>query len=48
MVTCTGCGESYAPDELVRHERGRLLVVHCPDCRCVLGRYRRHGADPRH
>lgn len=47
MATCSHCGQSFDADELVRHEHDRLLVVHCPDCNCVLGRYRRHGDAPR-
>lgn len=43
MASCHGCGGRFDADELVRHERERLLVVHCPDCGCLLGRYRRHG-----
>ena len=43
MVSCRHCGGDYGVEELVRHEHERLLVVHCPDCGCVLGRYRRHG-----
>jgi uncharacterized Zn finger protein len=43
MATCRRCGGSYGVEELVRHEHERLLVVHCPDCGGLLGRYRRHG-----
>lgn len=43
MVSCPGCGGTYAADDLVRHEHERLLVVHCPDCNRLIGRYRRHG-----
>lgn len=43
MLTCKGCGAEHSVEALVRHEHDRLLVVHCPDCGCVLGRYRRHG-----
>lgn len=40
MVTCSHCGREYDPDDLVRHEHETRVVVHCPDCHCVLGQYR--------
>jgi hypothetical protein len=46
MVTCRNCECEYTADELVRHESERLVLVHCPDCRALLGRYRRHGDAP--
>ena len=42
MTTCPNCGETFDPAELTRHEHGGLVVVHCPDCKCVLGRYNAH------
>ncbi|WP_435179866.1 hypothetical protein [Halorussus sp. AFM4] len=47
MTTCPGCGRDLDAEELVRHERDRFVVVHCPDCKRPLGRYNRHGDDPR-
>ncbi|WP_202935072.1 hypothetical protein [Halorussus amylolyticus] len=47
MRTCNGCGRDLAVEDLVRHERGRIVLVHCPDCKRVLGRYDRHGDDPK-
>lgn len=46
MPTCRNCSGEFDADDLVRHEAERVLVVHCPDCRAPLGRYRRHGDDP--
>lgn len=45
MATCDGCDQEFTADELTRHDHGRLVTVHCPDCGHPLGRYRRHGAD---
>ncbi|MFC6904457.1 hypothetical protein [Halalkalicoccus tibetensis] len=41
MPTCSGCSGDFTPEELVRHEDGPLLLVHCPDCGLSLGSYRR-------
>ena len=46
MRTCKGCGRELDAEDLVRHERGRFVVVHCPDCKRPFGRYDRHGDDP--
>lgn len=46
MPTCRYCGAEHTADELIRHERGRLIIVHCPDCEVPMGTYRRHGDDP--
>jgi uncharacterized Zn finger protein len=46
MPTCHRCGGSHETADLVRHERARLVLVHCPDCECLMGRYRRHGDAP--
>ena len=46
MTTCKRCGRELAANDLVRHERGRFVIVHCPDCEFVLGRYDRHGDGP--
>lgn len=46
MTTCKGCGRDLTAEDLVRHERGPTVVVHCPECKRVLGRYNRHGDDP--
>ncbi len=43
MPTCDRCGATPTAEELVRHETGDLLVVHCPDCRGLLGTYREPG-----
>ncbi|MFC7080931.1 hypothetical protein [Halorussus caseinilyticus] len=37
MTTCKGCGRHLDAEDLVRHERGRFVVVHCPDCKCQSG-----------
>ncbi|MGM0590872.1 MAG: hypothetical protein ACQETI_04445 [Halobacteriota archaeon] len=46
MTICPRCGAEHEPEELIRHETERLLLVHCPDCEALLGEYRRHGDDP--
>ncbi|MFC6731940.1 hypothetical protein [Haladaptatus sp. DYSN1] len=46
MTTCSHCGNEYTADQLIRHERPRLVVIHCPGCNAPLGQYRRHGDDP--
>ncbi|WP_332898288.1 hypothetical protein [Haladaptatus sp. CMSO5] len=46
MPTCTHCGNDYATEQLIRHERPRLVVIHCPGCNAPLGRYHRHGDNP--
>jgi NAD-dependent SIR2 family protein deacetylase len=46
MATCRHCEATHPADELTRHESAGLVLVHCPDCRRLLGRYRRHGDDP--
>lgn len=43
MPTCSRCDRRLSAEELVRHERPRMVVVHCPECKAVLGRYRSHG-----
>jgi uncharacterized Zn finger protein len=40
MPSCPCCDSDHGTDDLVRHERRTLVVVHCPDCNQVLGRYR--------
>ncbi|WP_257298926.1 DUF6510 family protein [Haloarchaeobius sp. FL176] len=40
MPTCGHCGQETPVESLVRHEHETGVVVHCPDCNCVLGRYR--------
>lgn len=40
MAICKHCGGTYEADELVRHEHGSLVVVHCPDCNCTMGTWR--------
>ncbi|MFC4246787.1 hypothetical protein ACFOZ7_07210 [Natribaculum luteum] len=46
MPTCKRCGATPATDELVRHESGDLLLVHCPECRGLMGTYREPGHRP--
>jgi uncharacterized Zn finger protein len=46
MPVCRSCGAEHTAEELVRHEEPRVVLVHCPDCECLMGRYRRHGDDP--
>lgn len=46
MPTCNHCDTSYEAADLVRHESHGVTLVHCPDCACLMGRYRRHGDDP--
>jgi len=46
MPTCTHCGSDHPAEDLVRHERPGLTLVHCPTCECLMGRYRRHGDAP--
>ncbi|WP_281177857.1 hypothetical protein [Halalkalicoccus paucihalophilus] len=41
MTICGRCEGEFTAEELTRHERGPLLLVHCPDCGMVLGSYRR-------
>jgi len=40
MATCKRCGTSVEADDLVRHERESLVVVHCPDCNFTMGTWR--------
>lgn len=47
MPTCKHCKTTFAAEDLVRHEKGRLVVVHCPDCKHVVGTYNRHSGPPR-
>lgn len=42
MPVCPSCETDHDLDALVRHERRSFVVVHCPDCECVLGRYNEH------
>jgi NAD-dependent SIR2 family protein deacetylase len=46
MPVCSHCETDYEVDDLVRHDRRGVLLVHCPSCECLLGRYRRHGDRP--
>ena len=46
MPVCRHCEAEHAAEELVRHESRAVVLVHCPDCGCLMGRYRRHGDDP--
>lgn len=46
MPVCTHCGAEHDAEDLVRHEMPGLVLVHCPDCERLLGRYRRHGDAP--
>jgi hypothetical protein len=46
MPTCPRCEATHPAADLVRHEEPRVVLVHCPDCECLLGRYRRHGDAP--
>ncbi len=43
MPTCTHCGTTLDAEELVRHESGDLLFVHCPSCGASMGTYREPG-----
>ncbi|WP_162991519.1 hypothetical protein [Halostella salina] len=40
MPICKRCGATHEAAELVRHWRGDLLRVHCPDCEQPMGEYR--------
>lgn len=40
MPTCTNCGAEREAEELCRHEREGMVLVHCPECNAVLGYYR--------
>jgi ribosomal protein S27E len=40
MPTCKRCGATNDAESLVRHERGDLLRVRCPDCERPMGQYR--------
>ncbi|MFC6724655.1 hypothetical protein ACFQE1_09750 [Halobium palmae] len=46
MSTCPRCETTHSVEELSRHEYPRLVLVHCPTCDRLLGRYRRHGDAP--
>ncbi|WP_433623134.1 hypothetical protein [Halomicrococcus sp. NG-SE-24] len=46
MPTCKHCDREFVAEDLVRHERGRLVIVHCPDCKHVVGTYDRHSGPP--
>ena len=43
MPTCTRCGATPTVEELLRHESADLVLVHCPECRGVMGSYREPG-----
>ncbi|MFP8955834.1 hypothetical protein ACLI4Y_03835 [Natrialbaceae archaeon A-CW3] len=43
MATCNYCNQSFEAADLIRHESGDLLLVHCPDCHGVVGTYREPG-----
>ncbi|MFD1514679.1 hypothetical protein [Halomarina rubra] len=40
MPFCPTCEVDHETAALVRHERHGFVVVHCPDCKRFLGRYR--------
>ncbi|MDY6764259.1 MAG: hypothetical protein SV377_00995 [Halobacteria archaeon] len=40
MSTCKYCDEEFTAEDLIRHEREEVLIVQCPQCKSVLGRYR--------
>lgn len=39
MPTCKRCQNVHEADELVRHDSGGMVYVHCPDCGCIMGTY---------
>ncbi|MCU4741946.1 hypothetical protein OB955_20640 [Halobacteria archaeon AArc-m2/3/4] len=43
MPTCKQCGSTLETADLVRHEAGDLLMVHCPECQRLMGTYREPG-----
>ncbi len=45
MPTCRRCGTDSRTEDLVRHRHHHLLVVHCPECRFVMGVWRDPTAD---
>ncbi|MFH5797851.1 hypothetical protein [Haladaptatus sp. CMAA 1911] len=47
MPTCNHCEGDFTANDLVRHEYERIIIVHCPDCGCVLGQYNRHSGPPK-
>lgn len=47
MPTCPHCGAEHTAEELVRHQLGELLMVHCPDCNFMLGMYNQHSESPK-
>ena len=40
MPTCPNCECDHDVADLCRHEHEGFVIVHCPDCNFVLGRYR--------
>lgn len=42
MPRCNHCGAQHGADELVRHEYDSLVIVHCPECNCLMGQYNPH------
>jgi uncharacterized C2H2 Zn-finger protein len=40
MPGCRHCGTDHDTEALVRHERDGLVLVHCPNCNCVMGSWR--------
>ncbi|WP_267642498.1 hypothetical protein [Haloarchaeobius amylolyticus] len=40
MPTCKHCTAEVETEDLIRHERRGLTLVHCPDCNCLMGQYR--------
>lgn len=47
VPTCRNCQSELAPEDLIRHDHDELLIVHCPECRFMMGTYNRHSQPPR-
>lgn len=45
MPTCKRCEATLDVGDLVRHESGDLLFVHCPSCGGPMGTYREPGVS---
>ena len=46
VPTCRGCETAFDVEDLDRHERDGLVLVHCPDCGFRMGTWRDPAVRP--